>query len=51
MRKEENFKKNIGSLFTEAYDVESTPLMDSLKSTEEHFKDFTDYREGGLKII
>ncbi|MCM8536436.1 MAG: serine/threonine protein kinase [Lentisphaeraceae bacterium] len=51
MRKEENFKKNIGSLFNEAYDVESTPLLNSLKAQHEHFADISKYSEGGLKII
>lgn len=51
MRKEENFKKNIGALFNEAYDVESTPLLDSLKAQNEHFADISKYSEGGLKII
>ncbi|MCM8530639.1 MAG: protein kinase [Lentisphaeraceae bacterium] len=51
MRKEETFKKNIGSLFSEAYDVESTPLLDSLKAQQEHFADIAKYSEGGLKTI
>ena len=51
MRREEGFSKNLGSLFEEAYDIKSTPMMDSLRSTQEHFKDFEYYSEGGLKVI
>ena len=51
MRKEENFSKDLSSLFDEAYDVESTPLTDSLKSGQKRYHDFSFYSEGGVKKI
>ncbi|MCM8538979.1 MAG: protein kinase [Lentisphaeraceae bacterium] len=51
MRKEENFTKDLSSIFDEAYDVDSTPMQDSLQSEEERYTDFKLYSEGGLKKI
>jgi eukaryotic-like serine/threonine-protein kinase len=51
MRKEENFGQDLSGLFDEAYDIESTPLMDSLQSGQQRYHDFTFYKEGGIKKI
>ena len=51
MRKEERYTKDLSSLFDEAYDVESTPMQDSLELEEDRYTDFKFYSEGGLKKI
>ena len=51
MRKEEKFSKDLSNLFDEAFDVESTPLIDSLKSGEKRYTNFSFYKEGGIKKI
>lgn len=51
MRKEENFGQDLSGLFDEAYDIESTPLMDTLLSNEPRYHEFSFYKEGGIKKI
>ena len=41
----------MGSLFSEAYDDESTPLKDALSSPGKRYSNFSHYSEGGLKSI
>lgn len=51
VRKEEQFSKDLSDLFDEAYDVESTPISDSLKAGGRRYTNFSFYKEGGLKKI
>ena len=51
MRKEENYRKDFSSLFDEAYDLETTPMVDSLANESERYINFKFYTEGGLKRI
>lgn len=51
MRKEEQYSKDLSSLFDEAYDVEATPLIDSMKLGGKRYENFEFYSEGGIKKI
>ena len=51
MQLEGTYIRELGELFDEAFDVESTPLSDALNKESERYINFEHYDEGGLKSI
>ena len=51
MLTENNYIRELGELFEEAFDLDSTPISDALNKESERYINFEHYSEGGLKTI